>query len=185
MVLDEDRYEHWRNPKHDRYFFRRLMWASLLSGGHTTYGGLKTYEPYDGELRGVQGYYDAVAAGKLEHGADDFVYIHKFFRDSGLTLVGMTPDDAVVGNMPGQYKCIRDAGNLIIYLANPDNPKPELADAGRDKASVKVKLPAGEFTGRWFNPRTGDWSDGDTVRGEDVSFKAPGGGDWVLLLRKK
>ncbi|MHC4512054.1 MAG: apiosidase-like domain-containing protein, partial [Planctomycetota bacterium] len=46
MVLDEDRYEHWRNPKHDRYFFRRLMWASLFSGGHATYGGLRTYEPY-------------------------------------------------------------------------------------------------------------------------------------------
>ena len=32
VVLDEDRYEHWRKPQNPRYFFRRLMWASLLSG---------------------------------------------------------------------------------------------------------------------------------------------------------
>jgi hypothetical protein len=92
MVLDEDRYEHWRNPRHDRYFFRRLMWAALLSGGHTTYGGVRTYEPYDANDSGVMGYYDAVAAGKLERGGDDFIHIHKFFDDTGLTLVGMKPE---------------------------------------------------------------------------------------------
>ncbi len=37
VVLDEDRYETYREPKHPRYFFRRLMWASLFSGGFATY----------------------------------------------------------------------------------------------------------------------------------------------------
>jgi hypothetical protein len=32
--------------KNPRYFVRRLMWASLLSGGHATYGGGRTYEAY-------------------------------------------------------------------------------------------------------------------------------------------
>lgn len=33
VILDEDRYELYRPPAHRRYYFRRLMWASLLSGG--------------------------------------------------------------------------------------------------------------------------------------------------------
>jgi Protein of unknown function (DUF4038)/Domain of unknown function (DUF5060)/Family of unknown function (DUF6298) len=185
MVLDEDRYEHWRNPKHDRYYFRRLMWASLLSGGQATYGGLRTYEPYDGDLSGIQGYFDAVAAGKLEHGADDFVHIHKFFEDSGLTLENMRPDDAIVGDEPGQFKCIHDDKTYIIYLANPDNPKPGEANVSAATAVVTIRLPAGTFAAKWFNPRTARWTDAGSVPGNKQTLRAPGGGDWVLLLESK
>ncbi len=184
MVLDEDRYEHWRNPKHDRYFFRRLMWASLLSGGHATYGGLKTYEPYDGKESGVQGYFDAVAAGKLEHGADDFVHIHKFFADTGLTLVNMKPDDSMVGNDPGKFKCIHDDEAYIIYLANPDGPKPGEADVSPATATVTVRLPEGTFAAKWFNPRNGRWTDRNRVHGGSRKLTAPAGGDWILHLRE-
>ena len=185
MVLDEDRYEHWRNPKHDRYFFRRLMWASLLSGGHATYGGLKTYEPHDGKITGVQGYFDAVTAGKLERGADDFVHIHKFFADSGLTLVNMKPDDGIVGNQPGRFKCIHDNKAYIIYLANPDNSKPGEADVSREIPNVTIQLPEGTFSARWFNPRTGRWTNKGNVSGNKQTLTAPGDGDWILLLKLK
>ena len=185
MVLDEDRYEHWRNPKHDRYFFRRLMWASLLSGGHATYGGLKTYEPYDGKLAGVQGYFDAVAAGKLERGADDFVHIHRFLTDSGLTLVNMKPDDALVGNRPERFKCIHDDKTYIIYLANPDSNKPGDANVSRAVPNVVVQLPEGTFAAKWFNPRTGQWTDGGSIPGDKQTMTAPGDGDWILLLESR
>ncbi|MHC4352692.1 MAG: apiosidase-like domain-containing protein [Planctomycetota bacterium] len=185
MVLDEDRYEHWRNPKHDRYFFRRLMWASLLSGGHATYGGLRTYEPYDGNESGVMGYFDAVAAGKLERGGDDFIHIHKFFDDSGLTLVGMKPDDAMVGNDPAKFKCIHDDRVYIIYLANPDGAKPGEANVSSATPNVVVRLPEGRFAIEWFNPRSGKWKDGRTVSGGKQNLKAPGGSDWILLLRSQ
>jgi hypothetical protein len=185
MVLDEDRYEHWRNPKHDRYFFRRLMWASLLSGGHATYGGLRTYEPYDGKDSGVQGYFDAVAEGKLERGADDFVHIHRFFQDSDLTLVNMRPDDAMVGDDPGKFKCIHNDHAYIIYLANPDGAKPGEANVSKTTPSVVVRLPEGTFAARWFNPKSGQWAQGPTVSGGARRLTAPGGGDWVLLLRSK
>src|SRR5690606_1187510 len=59
VVLDEDRYETYRFPQNRRYYFRRYMWASLLSGGHATYGGLRTYEPYNGGVSGMRGYFDA------------------------------------------------------------------------------------------------------------------------------
>jgi len=142
VVLDEDRYEHHREPKHARYFFRRLMWGCLLSGGHTTYGGLRTYEAYDGDLRGVQGYYDACEAGKLADGAHDFVHIHKFFADSGLTLVNMVPGDPLVGGDPNKWKCIHDHDTFVIYLANPTGTTPE-DDTPMPDAKIRTGLIGG------------------------------------------
>lgn len=114
VVLDEDRYELYIKPDDPRYYFRRMMWASLLSGGHATYGGIHTYISYDEKdrervpdanmhLLGVQGYYDAGMTG-----ADDFQYIAKFFTESGLNLVGMEPNDNLVGGEPQKFKCIHN-----------------------------------------------------------------------------
>ena len=183
VVHDEDRYELYRSPKHPRYFFRRLMWASLLSGGQATYGGLRTYEPYDGELQGVQGYYDARQAGKLVGGADDFMHIHKFFAEAGLTLVGMEADDDLVGGDPRRAKCIHDGRTYLIYLANPDGNRPETDNAAAEVPEVTVALPAGKFSVRWFQPTSGSWTDGERVAGSRQRLRAPGGGDWVMLLR--
>ena len=185
VVNDEDRYECYRNPQHDRYFYRRLMWASLLSGGHATYGGLTTFEPYDGDLKGVQGYYDAVEAGKLEKGAHDFNHIHKFFADSGLTLVNMTPDDSLVGDEPRKWKCTHDSDKFIVYLANPTGSEPE-SDAEADTVpEVAIQLPEDDFTAKWFDPSTGIWYEKKPISGGNQALIAPDKGDWVLLLEKE
>lgn len=184
VVLDEDRYELYRPPADPRYFFRRLMWASLFSGGHATYGGLKTYEPYDGKLRGVQGYLDAVRDGRLTGGAADFQQIHRFFRQSGLTLVGMTPDDTLAGSDPFRRKCIHNDTTCLVYLANPNGSKPEKDRPAKATPVVSLKLPVGEYQGRWFQPSTDEWTDADGPRRSDAVWKAPGGGDWVLVVTK-
>lgn len=193
IVLDEDRYEHWREPENPRYFFRRLMWASLLSGGHATYGGLRTYEPYDSGVSGVQGYFDANRDGKLAGGADDFVHIHRFFADAGLTLVGMEPSDALVGGNPHQVKCIGNGDAYIVYAANPDGATPE-TDAPRDeKPQVSIHLPDGSYSVRWFNPRTGAWATEDAISGGDSQLlktheldeEEEVYGDWVILIRRE
>jgi len=182
VINDEDRYETYRNPQHDRYFYRRLMWASLLSGGHATYGGLQTYEPYDGDLQGMQGYYDAVEAGKLEKGGHDFVHIHKFFADSKLTLVNMMPEDSLVGSDPMRWKCVHNHNAFIVYLANPTGSSPETDDEAETIPSVVIELPAGEFMTEWFDPSTGVWYKGSNVSGGRQEFTAPDAGDWILLL---
>ncbi len=184
VVLDEDRYEIYKGPAHPRYFFRRLMWASLLSGAHATYGGLNTYEAHDGPagIRGVRGYEDAKKSGKLKGGADDFVHIQAFFRDAGITLAGMEPDDAAAGGDPAKAKCAQDGRTVVVYLANPDGPVPEKADAAAEAPSVPLRLPQAPFTARWFDPRAGSWKDGGRVGGGAATLKAPGPGDWVLLL---
>ncbi len=201
VVLDEDRYELYIKPEHPRYYFRRLMWASLLSGGHATYGGIHTFISHDEKnlpsvpveeqhLLGVQGYFDV----GLE-GADDFLNINRFFSESGLTLVKMQPDDSLVGNIPQQLKCIRNDSTYIIYLANPDQigrPTTQkekfddirTANVSTDIPGVSIALPELQFTIKWFNPSTGEWSEPGTVNGGVSKINAPGPGDWVLLIQR-
>lgn len=179
VIVDEDRYELYRQPAHPRYFFRRLMWASLLSGGSATYGGLKTYEAFDGELAGVQGYFDH--SDTLE-GADDFLHIRRFFKNTGLSLAGMRPDDQALSIEPAQGKCMHGGDTYMIYLANPDDRVPETANAGTKPPVVILKLPEDTFGLRWFNPSNGSWQDGGSVRGPQARLEAPSGGDWVGLL---
>ena len=186
VVMDEDRYETYRQPEHPRYFFRRLMWASLLSGGHATYGGYRTYEAHaigdigkdTVDVRGIQGYYDGSA--KLT-GGNDFIHIHRFFQDSRLTLSCLTPDDGFVGGDPLQFKCIRNENVCIIYLANPDNPSPENAKASDRIPNVELSIP--DATVKWFNPSTGKWSEEKKISGGKQKLKAPSAGDWIILLR--
>ncbi|QNK57020.1 DUF4038 domain-containing protein [Paenibacillus sp. PAMC21692] len=199
VVLDEDRYEHWKAPVHPRYYFRRLMWSSLLSGGHATYGGLHAFRPFDGELAGMYGYYDACRDGKLKQGAHDFIHIHRFFRESGFDLAGAVPDDGMAGSMPLLYKAMRiaDGRSLLVYLANPtvyEGHSPhgfggvytdEQADAATVIPEVSLLLEAGRYEAVWFHPSKGEWTrEGICDSAAEVRLQAPGSGDWILLLRR-
>ena len=191
VVLDEDRYELYRNPANRRYFFRRLMWASLLSGGHATYGGMRTFERHnEAGATGVAGYFTANRAGLLYQGAHDFVHIHEFFRDAGITLVGMTPDDALVGGDSNRWKCIHDNRTFIIYLANSDGQEPANANPATAAPTVEIQLPQGQYAVRWCAPQPGRWRDVSNETGGLQTLTAPArpgqttAGDWVLLLRR-
>jgi hypothetical protein len=189
VVNDEDRYGIYRSPAHDRYFFRRLMWASLLSGGHATYGGLETYEAFAGDdkTKGVQGYLTAVKDGRLDDGAQDFKWIRKFFEQAELTLVGFEPADKLAGGAPLAVKAASDGKNIVVYAQNPDSRQPEKANVAESPADIAVALPQGQWAIRWFDPRTGQWHDPpqhQTVDGgSQQSFTSPFNGDAVLLLR--
>jgi hypothetical protein len=184
VVNDEDRYEHYRQPQHSRYFFRRLFWASLLSGGHATYGGLSTHEAYDAQLKGMQGYHDAARAGKLA-GANDFIHIRAFFNDTGLTLVNFIPDDALVGQNPLHFKCAHSDTTYLAYLANPSGDVPETDDVMDSPPDITIALPPGSYAARWYKPTTGLWYGPSEISGESQTLTAPETGDWVLLLIRK
>jgi len=189
IVNEEDRYESWRNPNDDRYFFRRLMWSSLLSGGAATYGGGRTWEAYTGpsSWSGVQGYHDLNNAGLLQGGADDFNFIHQFFDDSNLTLIGLVPDDALVGGDAQKFKDIRGDGTLIVYLANPTGTTPQSDNVSASIPSVTIDTSVNynQGVGDWFNPTTGAWSPLGELDNANRTFTAPGGGDWLLLLKSQ
>ncbi|MEQ9442551.1 MAG: DUF5060 domain-containing protein [Cyclobacteriaceae bacterium] len=204
IVLDEDRYEMYRYPMHRRYYFRRFMWVSLLSGGHATYGGLKTYlpyggqnysgpessvavgaEPYAGLDQGVSGYFDANRKGMLHQGAHDFRHIHTFFEHTGLTLVNMQPDDALVGDDPYQWKCAHNDDTYIIYLANPSGTAPGTDYPNTTAPDVALTLPRGNFSVTWFDPDTGGWFRDNDIEGrQSLTLEAPGGEDWIVLLQR-
>ncbi|MFW6309076.1 MAG: DUF4038 domain-containing protein [bacterium] len=200
VILDEDRYETHRSPENDRYFFRRLMWGVLLSGGHPTYGGLETYEYFDGDKRGLYGYYDACREGKLEQGAHDFQYIHKFFEDTGINLINMVPADEITGNRPLLYKVIggKSQDRYIIYLANPDeytghnpdgfagNYTDKYADVSREVPQVKVDIDISSYKIDWYQPFTGKWFENEKIKDDKSGniLKAPGQGDWIVYLRR-
>ena len=185
IVNDEDRYETYREPAHPRYFFRRLFWSNLLSGGHATYGSTRTFEPHNGELQGIYGYYDACRDGKLKDGAHDFNAIHQFFPDTKMTMVGMIPDDSAVGDTPNVAKCARTETTWIVYLANPSGSEPETDEAGSEPPPVALSLPAGDYTGRWYHPMRAEWTDIPGNLDTSEPLHAPDGGDWVLLIRRQ
>lgn len=189
VVLDEDRYGIYISPQHDRYFFRRLMWANLLSGGHATYGGLNTYEPFDGPkgIRGIHGYRTAVADGRLDDGAADFLHIKRFFEESGLTLAGLEPNDAMAGNNGHLVKVMEGKKTIIAYLQNPDSPTPETANVSETPATCRMHLPPGQWRIRWYDPRSGKWHPdperAEITGGYTRDFTSPFSGDAVLLLQ--
>ncbi len=197
VINDEDRYALYRNPENRRYFFRRLMWASLLSGGAATYSGGNTWQPYKaGTADGVQGYYTLNRKGFLFQGAHDFKYIHKFFKESGINLINMQPADSLAGNDPYRWKCIHDEQNYIVYLANPDGSIPQKDNPAYERPKVRVKLPHGLYSVRWFDPKSGTWAAGTDVAGGEQEFIPPGKsktegdlnntvwGDWLLWLSR-
>lgn len=189
VINDEDRYGIYRSPLHDRYFFRRLMWASLLSGGHATYGGIESYEPFAGPdgTKGMHGYLTSVKDGRLDDGARDFNWIHAFFRDSRLTLVGFEPADELAGGNSLLAKAASDGKNMIVYLPNPDSETPEKANVNEAPAVIDLTPPAGKYRMRWFDPQTGNWHDSgpqsEIHGGSSHSLTAPFAGDAVLLLQ--
>lgn len=188
VVLDEDRYGNYISPRHDRYFFRRLIWASLLSSGHATYGGLNTFEPYSAtnRLQGMHGYLTAVRDGRLDDGAADFRHIKTFFAESKLTLVGLEPNDPMAGNDGHTVKVIAGGKIIIAYLQNPDSLAPETANVANTLAACRLHLPPGGWRMRWFDPRSGQWHANperqEISGGYTRDFKSPFPGDAVLLL---
>ncbi len=189
VVNDEDRYGVYRSPKHDRYFFRRLMWSSLLSGGHASYGGLDTFEPFEGadKTKGVQGYQTAVDTGLLDDGAQDFRWIVKFFREAEVELTGMQPAPELAGKQTARFNAMHDSTTLIVYAQQPSQDEPELADVSETAAHIELQLPVGMWQPSWFNPREGEWAEPtektNAMGGAQQTFTAPFDGDAILLLR--
>jgi hypothetical protein len=67
--------------------------------------------------------------------------------------------------------CLAETGKLYaVYLPRP--------------ASVTLALGSGNYHARWFNPRSGQWSDAPVASGPRWTPPAPADdGDWALLLR--
>lgn len=186
VILDEDRYEMYRGPKYPQYFFRRLFWANLFAGGHATYGGLASYEAYnkDNDTKGIQPYYDSHNGSFPLKGADHFQYIHQFFKDTGMTLVGFKPAQNLLDVTSDRITVASDGQRVLLYLSNPKSGDVGSTGYRNQPISLKLSLPHGEQARlSWFNPRNGQWIEGTQITSNRVTLKTPEGGDWVALIR--
>lgn len=189
IVLDEDRYETYSPPENKRYFFRRLMWASLFSGGSATYGGLKSWEAYDGDMiKGINAYFDACKDGRLEKGAHDFRRIHEFFEYFDIELIGMKTaykDDTIFINGKKDVIIIKNEEIILAYFSNPNTEKVRIAKESTSSTKVLLNLPKKDWTVQWFNPKEGGENSilKENTLGGVEEFETPKGGDWILVLK--
>ncbi len=186
VILDEDRYELYRGAKYPAYFFRRLFWGSLFAGGHATYGGLASYEAREkgDDTKGVRAYFDTQKGSFPLKGADQFQFIHQFFDESALTLVGFNPAQHLLSDQSINNIAATDGKHVLLYMANPATNDVESSDASQNSLQVKLVIPEGYGSKlSWFNPRTGEWVEPllGVVPGKNT-LQTPGGGDWVALI---
>ena len=143
------------NPKDDEV--RRAMWTAILSGGHFNY--------MDDSLD----FRAKPAPDKRAPLHRQISYLAAFVQS--LNLWEMQPDDAPA--KVGYAFAIASTNGLAAYLPHGGVVTLDLA-----------KLP-GALRARWFNPRSGSFSEPFSVDGgRACGFKALDENDWVLLLKR-
>ena len=96
----------------------------------------------------------------------------EFFRKFDVPFWKMSPQDE-----------LSPSGAWVLATPAGDSDFQAVVQV-RDGKTAKVALPDGRFSCGWFNPRTGEGLSGiDQTTGGTRSFKAPDGGDWILLVR--
>lgn len=174
VVIAQDRFEfyhpvtapkpaNWSAPN----FFRGLMWASLVSGGHATYGGIATWDTWISgcsatKCPGVRGYADMVNRGVLQDGGRDFQHIHTFFNASltrngtvlGLpSLVGLAPNNTLCGSDPNVNICAASATVLLMYSRAASGKTLTVAWP----PSINPQAPAFQVDATCFDPVSGQF----------------------------
>ncbi len=188
VVLEEDRYELYRGPEHPGFFFRRLFWTNLLSGGHATYGGLASYEAADptDDTKGVIGYFDSRKTSFPLTGANQFRFIHKFFRNTNLTMVGFSPVENLTAEPADAVVAASNGVSTILYVSNANSSDAGTADSSPKAYRFKLHW-ANEINSKslsWFNPRNGQWLEKPVIiKPGRNTIVTPGGQDWVGLIQ--
>lgn len=199
LALDADRSEYENAPLQPRYYFRRLFWGVLLSGGHPTYHGLDSSGRGSGHRSGVVPYYDACHSARLHSGAHDFAHIHTFIESTCRSLEGWVGDDSIAGDKPLLAKAMRSPHNdaCIIYVANPDAHEGHSGAKGEGFYSDKnasasdifttfnLELPFAKGTAEWFCPSSGEWKGKVEITKASTIFLTPEPGDWLLWIKRE
>ncbi len=170
----EDRYETYKQPKHCRYFFRRLMWSWLLSGGSACYGGdWDATIPYQ-ETKFV--------------GLHSVKYIKGYLETRNIDLALFTYNDRLAADPSATGRdrpqvCNRGTADYLIYHPNSSGRVEEVNLNARRTASFDLNLSAasGTFAVEWFRCVDGVTLAGASVNGGAVrTLAAPWAGQDVV-----
>lgn len=186
--------EYERLATNPRYLNRRILWGAVLSGGHACYQGLDTRSPFNNSRHGIQGYYDACHAGRLENGAHDILHMKRFLNEIAVNLSDWIPNDTLTGNRPFLAKSMQspDAKQCIAYIANPDSipvivnnepihPATILnATPNQTLTTINLSLPFSHSHIHWFSPSLGTWQGSAATTKPNAILITPEPGDWVI-----
>ncbi len=193
VIIAEDRYSWYRWPDNPPYFYRRLLWTSILSGGYATWGEHDCSYATNAEFEA-----NADPTCHRFGGKKEFKYIYKLFLNYSIPFWEMAPHDELVS--PGN-KCLAKLGDIyIIYIPNPNSGEPYTYDygcGGPDHNSVNsnkviisiavnlISFGSTTVYAMWYNPRTGKFIKTDTVNGgSTLTLTAPDIEDWVIIITK-
>ena len=213
LFYGEDWYESDRTRLKDvRYYYRRMFWSVLLSGGSPNYGGrYPVIQPYHktGEIpfptsRGV-------CTNQLV-GLNDNLHIKDFFEERGIDLALFAPDDGAIEaipapspepNGPSRAQCAhRDYEEYLIYLPCASDGEMTGGDEDSEEQQsrcqatldtnrtpgvrVDLRNASGEFRIEWYRPTDGVSQSGSSIPGGDYrTLTSPWQGvDVVLWLVK-
>lgn len=167
----------------DAEFVRSAMYGSVLSGGLA------------GHVYGAEGIWGAdIEPAAPTHMWDAFQWISgaemkhlpEFILSSGRRYQDLVPDDFVV---PDRTREVKGYEGWAYAMRTPDRML-FLAyfEAGCPKSLIRGATPSTVYRARWFDPRTGAWTDvgQGTLKSDNIgeielpSF--PDGQDWALKL---
>jgi hypothetical protein len=169
----------------DAEYVRSSIYGSVLSGG------------LGGHVYGAEGIWGADIepaapthmwdAFQWQSGAD-MTFLPKFILSIGKRYQDLVPDDWVVPSRTAETK-----GYVgWAYAARTPDQKVFLAyfeARAAQPALIRGAIPNGRYQARWFDPRTGDWSEagqGGTLETDNIGEihlpPMPDGRDWGLSL---
>jgi hypothetical protein len=168
-----------RQGRFNDYDVRKAAYRAVLAGacGHT-YGHHSIWQMYDERYAGV------VAPGVTWKEALDFPgafqMIHLRNLIESRPFLSRIPDDSLIAvpeSDPARHVCASrdlDGSYALVYLPNANQ-----------SVTCSLKALSGQHVKAWwFDPRTGQASEAETVdRADSRTFTSPAGGaDWVLVL---
>ena len=185
VMNGEDRYEEYRGPEHPQYYYRRLMWSWLLSGGSATYGS--RWHRDDGKtLEQPLTPYSQTAYTGLH----SVKYIRPYFEDRNIDLALFSDADHLVKDMGSRRGSNRPQaainGNFEIMVYHPNSSRGKgdaIPDAGvYARIILKLNQIDSNFKSEWFSAVDAKTSPGGLIKGnQTVLMTSPWPGEDVVL----
>lgn len=176
VFCGEDRYETYIPPADCKYFFRRLMWSWLLSGGYACYGGdWDAVTPY-------------TATSMV--GLNSVAHIKPYFEQRRIDMAHFTPDDSLATD-PDRAEAAkrphlthRATQEYLVYLPNPD-AKNATVDQAAAKVTLNLANAPGPYSVEWFRADDGLAQNGPAIPGgRSITLTAPWPAQDVVLRLK-
>ncbi len=214
--LGEDWYEQFGvapgNPTDPTYYYRRLFWATLLSGGSPAYGSRAIVtHPYS--VTGERPYVNFQGVVQTDQlvGLDAIPHLSDFLADNDIDFAIYQPADELASdpnrppdapaNDPSRPQVAISSDSFLIYLPNAmpgelpggdefsvearsrQTATPDVNSFARVRIDLRSASSSRQYTVLWQNPVDGTTVTGDPVAGGQIAqLQAPWLGVDAVLL---